>query len=152
MRYNLKSNIILSVLLACTMAFASCSGVKGLAKPDLQMPSAFMDSPTTDSLSIADMDWWEFFTDEPLREIIMRTLENKRDMLKAQARVDELRALYGVEKVNMLPEITGTVGADHETNNYHGDGVDKDPEFDLKLSVGWEINLWGALTLSLIHI
>ena len=104
-----------------------------------------MDEPASDSLSIADINWWQFFTDEPLREIISRTLENNRDMLAAQARVEEMRLLYGVEKRNLLPEISATVAADHETENYSGSNLKKDPEYDLKASMAWEMNLWGSL-------
>lgn len=144
---NRNTSIAYALILSGSLlALASCSGTKGLADPDLEMPSAYMDSPSADSLSLADIEWWEFFTDEPLRAIITTTLENNRDMLKAQARVEEMRALYGIDKANMLPEVSATIAADRETENYSGKGSSTDHEYDLKVSVGWELNLWGALT------
>ncbi len=125
---------------------SSCSGVKNLSKPELAMPATYSPESPNDSLTIADMAWWEFYADEPLRKIITKTLENNRDLLKAAARVEQMRKLYGIEKVNLTPEVTGLLSADHETNNYGGNGTKKDPEYDLKVSVGWEVNLWGALS------
>ncbi len=135
------------ILLASVLTvISSCSGVKNLSKPELAMPATYTPESPNDSLTIADMAWWEFYADEPLRKIIARTLENNRDLLKAAARVEQMRKLYGIEKVNLTPEVTGLLSADHETNNYGGNGTKKDPEYDLKVSVGWEVNLWGALS------
>ena len=72
-------------------------------------------------------------------------LDNNRDLLKAAARVEQMRQLYGIDKANFYPEIGGMAGASYETNNYNGAGTTKDPEYDLKLPVSWEINLWGSL-------
>ena len=135
------------ILLASVLTvISSCSGVKNLSKPELAMPATYTPESPNDALTIADMAWWEFYADEPLRKIIARTLENNRDLLKAAARVEQMRKLYGIEKVNLTPEVTGLLSADHETNNYGGNGTKKDPEYDLKVSVGWEVNLWGALS------
>ena len=135
------------ILLASVLTvISSCSGVKDLSKPELAMPATYTPESPNDSLTIADMAWWEFYADEPLRKIITKTLENNRDLLKAAARVEQMRKLYGIEKVNLTPEVTGLLSADHETNNYGGNGTKKDPEYDLKVSVGWEVNLWGALS------
>ncbi len=121
------------ILLASVLTvISSCSGVKNLSKPELAMPATYTPESPNDSLTIADMAWWEFYADEPLRKIITKTLENNRDLLKAAARVEQMRKLYGIEKVNLTPEVTGLLSAD--------------PEYDLKVSVGWEVNLWGALS------
>ncbi len=136
-----------TALVLLSAILVSCSGVKGLQEPHLDLPSSYVGGVAEDSLSIADMDWWEFYADGPLRQIIRRTLENNRDVLKAAARVEEMRQLYGVEKLNLYPEVSGLISADNETNDYYnGGGYSSDPEFALKVSVGWEVNLWGAMT------
>lgn len=133
-------------LIIALLGLAGCSGVKNLAAPDVAVPSTFMPGLESDSTSIADLTWWEFYADSTLRRIIRITLDNNRDLLKAAARVEEARQLYGVDKANLFPEIGGTVAASHETNNYGGSGTTKDPEYDLKFPISWEINLWGALS------
>lgn len=125
------------------LALVSCSGTRNLTRPDLEMPATFSGA-SLDSMSYADMRWWEFYTDKNLRAIIDRTLENNRDFLKAAARMEELRQLYGVEKVNLAPTISASVSADRETSDYGGSGQKEDYEYGLKASLNWEINLWGA--------
>lgn len=139
--------IIISALLGA-MLLTACSGVKNLVRPDIDLPAAYMPGESVDTLSIADMEWWRYYADSTLYEIISHTLDNNRDMLKAAARVEELRNLYDIEKVNLLPEVSGLLGGNYETNNYGGSGVTKDPEYSLKLTMNWEINLWGAMKWS----
>ncbi len=139
--------IFVPIILVATILLAGCSGVKNLSRPDTAMPEAYPISMSVcDSASLADVDWWEFYTDSTLQRIMTITLDNNHDLLKAAARVEEMRQLYGVAKANMMPEIGGTIQSSYETNNYGGHGVTKDPEYDLKFPITWEVNLWGAMS------
>lgn len=109
------------------------------------MPDTFMPAVEPDSLSIADIAWWEFFTDPTLTRIMKIALENNRDLLKAAAKIEQMRELYGIQKAEIFPEIGLNVQYSHETNNYNGTGTTNDPEHDLKLPISWEINLWGSM-------
>jgi len=133
--------------LAAMSAICSCSGVKNLRKPDLKLPAETIKG-YADSLSYADMKWWEYYTDPTLKSLISRALEYNRDMLSAAARVEELRQLYGIENVNYLPRINAIAGANRETNDYNGNKFSSDPEFDFKGTINWEIDLWGGLSYS----
>lgn len=128
-------------------ALSSCSGVKNLRKPDLKLPAETV-SGYVDSLSYSDLAWWEYYTDPTLKSLISRALDNNRDMLIAAARVEELRQLYGVEKLNYFPTISGLVAADRETNDYNSGHFSGEPEFDVKATINWEVDLWGALSYS----
>lgn len=139
-----KLRIIL--IAGAMLGLAACSGVKNLAKPDVAMPQAFMPGIETDSACIADMEWWEFYTDSTLCTLIRTALNNNHDLLKAAAKVDAARQLYGVARLNYLPELSAMAGGSYETNKYNGAATTKDPEYDLKLTVNWEINLWGAMS------
>lgn len=136
---------IIFFIIALT-AMTGCSGVKNLTPADSKMPEAYMPGLESDSACVADMAWWNFYTDSTLCHLIRLTLDNNRDLLKAAARVEEARQLYGIAKANMLPEVTGLAGANYETNKYNSGPTTKDPEYDLKLTVNWEVNLWGSLS------
>lgn len=133
------------IILFLTLMLTGCSGTKNLVKPDTQVPETFVPAAEIDSLSIADIAWWEFFTDQTLTRIMKIALENNKDLLKAGAKIEQMRELYGVKKAEMLPEIGVNVEYSNETNNYNGTGTTKDPELDLKLPISWEINLWGSM-------
>lgn len=123
-----------------------CSGVKNLRKPQVDMPPAYTAGTAGDSVSLADMGWWEFYADSTLSRYISRTLENNKDLLAAAAKINELEKIYGVARANMLPNIGGTVYANDETNDYSGSGITHDREIGLKIPITWEVNLLGSLS------
>lgn len=126
-------------------ALWSCSGVKDCAAPQLNLPESFTGTAVADSLTIADMEWWKFYSDSILVKYIGEALNNNRDVLAAAARVEEMRQLYGVTKLNMTPTVSAMAAADNETNDYYGKKSTSDPEYDLKVTVAWEADLWGGL-------
>ena len=138
---------MIKILLAflTVVMLGSCSGTRSLKKADIVMPDRLgHDSDTTSS--IADMSWRDFYTDSLLRGYIECTLNENRDLLSAAARVDELKELYGVQKLNYAPNIRGIVGETRETNDYYGEKSTIDPEISFKFTLNWEIDLWGGLS------
>ena len=132
-------------LTVASTALSSCSGVKNCAEPQLNLPSA-LEGNSTDSVTMADMKWWQVYTDSSLVAIIDETLRNNRDLLAAAAKVEEMRALYGVSKANFLPTLSAIASADNETNDYYDKKSTSDPEFSLKATLSWEADLWGGLS------
>ncbi|MDO4320823.1 MAG: TolC family protein, partial [Bacteroidales bacterium] len=104
------------------VAVASCSGTRDLTPARLpELPLSLTPGQlSADSLSIADIDWWNFYNDSLLVKVINRTLDNNRDLQAARARVAEYERLYGVARLNLTPELSGTAGATYETNDYYG--------------------------------
>ena len=133
-------------LLSLALIQSACSGLGHVAKPDVDLPDNYVGAVSPDSTTIADLQWWEFYADTTLCGIIRHTLDHNRDILKAAATVEELRQLYGIDKLNLTPTVTGIAGATHETNDYYGEAFKKDPEYSLKATVAWGIKLWGALS------
>lgn len=135
--------ILISVISAAT---AGCSGVKNLKEADLGDLSEVTFSSAPDSITVSDMGWWKFYGDSTLCLIIRKALDNNRNLLAAAARIEEARALYGIEKANLFPEVSALAGADYETNDYYNKSYTADAEYDLKVTVAWEANLWGSKT------
>lgn len=140
-----SSALIIIPAVAAMLTLASCSGTRNLPKPSLDIPETIVDN-SADSMSYADIGWWEYYSDPTLRTLITRALKNNRDMLIAAARVEELRRLYGVDKLGYLPTVTGYVGGTHETNDYYGEAFKPDTELGIKATVSWEADLWGGLS------
>lgn len=140
----MKRVAIFVILAALTAGFSSCSAVRHCQAPEVEMPGQIA-SGYTDSLTIADLNWWQFYGDSTLRRVIELTLENNKDMLAAAARVEQMRQLYRISKAARLPDFTANALADYETNDYADEKSSRDPEFSAKLSVSWELDLWGNL-------
>lgn len=132
--------LLFSVILA---VLTSCSAVKRCQAPQLNLPEQF--AGYTDSLTIADMEWWRFYSDPTLCGLIRQTLEYNKDLLAAAARVERVRQLYRISKAERLPDITGRVYANNETNDYADGKPLRDPEMGLKATLRWELDLWGNL-------
>lgn len=97
-----------------------------------------------DSLCLADLEWWRFYSDSTLCSLLEKVVNNNRDLLKSEARLEQMRQLYGIAKTNLLPEIGFNVSAEYETVDHGGNGAATNPTYGLKFPVAWEINLWGS--------
>ena len=56
-------------------------------------------------------DWKDYFNDPALRAWIAAALANNRDLRVAALRIEEARALYGVQRADRLPSVDGTAGS-----------------------------------------
>jgi len=138
-KYTIYGMMVLMVL-----AFSSCQLGKHYARPELNLPQQ-LDSTEQDTLSIADRQWWELYTDTTLQALIERTLEYNKDMKIAAARVKELAAMKRIDFANLFPQVSGKLYADKEAENYGGDNYDSDRSYEAKAIVSWEVDLWGNL-------
>lgn len=132
------------IVLAIVPLLGSCSAVRHCAPPELNLPKSIVPE-AVDTLTLADMEWWRFYGDSTLCGIIGRTLENNRNIHAAASRIEQLRELYRIRKAERLPSAAIGAAADYETNDYAGESSKRDPEFDLKATIGWELDLWGNL-------
>ncbi len=135
---------VIAVLL-CVGMISSCSPSKYCAEPDLNLPSEYITEEPLDSLSFADLEWTDVYTDTTLQALIRTALEYNKDMLIAAERLQELEYRYRIQRADLWPSITGYAGAENEFNKYQGGPNDDDPETDLKVYLKWEIDLWGHL-------
>lgn len=141
LRYHLT---LYAVAAGIVLATVGCSAVRQCREPQLSLPDRLVnDAP--DSTSIADMDWFEFYSDPLLRDVLTATLDSNKDLMGAAARVEQLHELYGASKANLLPQISGQAYGNQETNHYHEESFIRDPEYGVKATLSWEADLWGNL-------
>lgn len=127
------------------LGFGGCSGVKQLTSPEILVPQTLGRGEQLDSLTIADLAWWEFYGDENLKEIMKKVLNSNKNLLIAAQRVEQAKYQYDVEKANLLPELSFRLPWNHETNDYYKELSLIDPEIGVKASINWEIDLFGSL-------
>ena len=66
---RLKHSII--ALVAGMLVLSSCSMQKYCPAPDTELPAHILrDETVLDSLALADMQWWEIYTDTILQSLI----------------------------------------------------------------------------------
>ena len=146
----IKHLIAAAALLIALLRHGLLRHQKPPARPAPTCPAHFVEGFDTgleqDTLSIADLKWWEFYADSTLASIMRIALDNNRDLLKAAAKVEQMRALYGVSKADLLPKVGLDMAYSYETNKYDGGPTSKDPEHDPEAPPSHgEVNLWGSL-------
>ena len=88
----MKQSYIYIVLVL--MFFTSCKVGQKFEKPEMQLPETLSKKQLAgDSACIADLKWWDVYSDTILQKLIRKTLDNNKDIKKAAARVEELAAL-----------------------------------------------------------
>ena len=143
-RVAMRREVTLGVvfLLVCT----SCKVGRSYSRPDLHLPDrieAGVDA--MDTTTVSALSWEALYMDETLRGLIARALENNKDMRIAAAKVKEMIASKRITFANQFPEIGANLYSQKERLNYGGDDPSPDPEHGAKLSLSWELDLWGNL-------
>ena len=91
-----------------------------------------------------DLEWAEIFRDDGLRDLIVKALENNRDMLQAIERIEEARADSVVARSALFPQVDLELQGEREDESkLTNDNPDQTDEFFFGPSVAWELDLWG---------
>lgn len=132
------------LLLLASIGLSSCMVGKRYTAPELQLPQSFAPD-RADSLTLADVQWWEVYTDTTLQKLIRKALEHNKDLLTATERIRETAYRKRIQTAGLLPEISAKVAGEREFENYGGKGETASNTFEGKLLFSWEIDLWGHL-------
>ena len=130
--------------LVCAGLVSACSFAPKYHQPELPMPKEFTVA-ATDS-TIADR-WWTSFNDATLSALVDEALKNNQDLAAAAARVEQARAIAGVAKSALYPEVFVTGNASR-TQLPNGTAVGRDNPanfFGLLGNISYELDFWGKL-------
>lgn len=149
-----QSRRALGVALALTTVVVTACAPVGpdYKRPELAPPTTYRGVPVTAPESIADTPWWQVFDDAALQALLREAVANNLDLRLAVARVVEARALAGVAKSFLYPEISlsaGYAGNQASRNSQppgaleNGDRTYNNTQVVANLS--WEADLFGRL-------
>ncbi|ABS62155.1 RND efflux system, outer membrane lipoprotein, NodT family [Parvibaculum lavamentivorans DS-1] len=103
-----------SPALALSFLFlGACTLAPDYVRPAAPIPSgwptgaAYEDAAAKDGVEVADLGWQDFFLSDEMRNLIAQALANNRDMREAVLNVEQARALYRVQRADLLPSISG---------------------------------------------
>lgn len=130
---------------------AGCSLAPDYDRPSPPLAERFPDADkaSTNTAAPKHLGWTEFFGDQRLREVITTALANNRDLMKALRRIEEARALYGIQSAEQVPSISAASslarGRTPADLSYTGRAVTASQyQVGLGLSA-WELDLWGRV-------
>lgn len=152
-RKYIKGVVLLG--LAVSIILPSCQLVNKYQSPEIDTENLFRDTNTTDTTSIANIPWREYFTDPILQGLIEEGLANNFDLQIAETRIKQAEASLGMARAAYFPNVAlvGNVdqtrlsaanpltGAPKDRNSlaYHKE------TYTLGISASWELDIWGKI-------
>jgi outer membrane protein, multidrug efflux system len=155
-REETTMNKCLLLLFASVIALGGCTLSPQYRRPAAPVSAAWPGGPAytaakiaADAPPAAAIPWRTFFTDERLRQLIGRALENNRDLRLAALNVVRARAIYGIQRAALYPAVDATADGSRQRvpADLTSDGHAKTAaQYDVNLGIfGWEIDFFGRI-------
>ncbi|RYF95552.1 MAG: efflux transporter outer membrane subunit [Chitinophagaceae bacterium] len=146
------TRVIILVLITAT-ALGSCKVNKPYQQPEVATPQQFRGA-TADTLSIADKQWKELYSDTKLSALIDSGIKNNYDLLIAVNRLDISRKRMRQAKLLQLPELNFSVAGQYSRpsdNSLNGISIknflksNHVENYQALASLTWEADIWGKI-------
>ncbi|MFM1846650.1 MAG: hypothetical protein RL417_124, partial [Pseudomonadota bacterium] len=138
------------ILLPIVAWLSGCTVGPNYAPPAVNSPAEWRNpAPVTEELLAAK--WWERFNDTALNALVVEALQANTDLHIAAARIEQFRALYGISRSALYPELSVTGGyartGPSETGTPPTSG-DLFNTYAIDGGLSWEVDLWGRIRRS----
>lgn len=149
-KYKRRKIGILIIVLAAA-ALTSCQSYNHLGvSPHADTDSIIRDVVSnSDTTTIADIPWREYFTDPKLQALITEGLEQNIDMQIAFTRIKQAEANLSMVRGNRLPGVSAGFQIEHTRTSSGENGRDilgySSNQNTLGFLASWEVDLWGKL-------
>lgn len=114
-----------------------------------QGPAYPQTQPAADVPSASQLTWKQFFVDEKLQQVIELALANNRDLRAAALNVERARAMYGIQRTELLPVVSASGGGSRQgvPAGLSATGQRMVAEqYDVNLGIlAWEIDFFGRI-------
>jgi outer membrane protein, multidrug efflux system len=152
-RHLFRRSAPFAAALAVAAFAGGCTMGPNYKRPDLEPPAQFRGVQAAAAESMADLPWWQVFDDAILQNLVREGIANNLDLRVASARVLESRALAGIAKSYLYPDVNVGFGYGAEQQSRVGQPAlteDKVPDrvynnLVLNGTLSWEVDLFGRL-------
>ncbi len=140
-----------AVALAAVCALSACSLAPTYKRPEADLAKSWStQAGAADTSQLQDIPWESLYTDTHLRGLIRTALERNHDLRIAVARMEEARALWGVQGADQLPSATMSLG---RTASLTPAGIVNNSATPVRLNrydagvnlVSFEVDFWGRV-------
>ncbi len=144
-----KRNVNFTIFMAALLlVLASCTVTQNYQAPALETAGLYRDSVSADTNTIANLHWDQVFTDPALQTLIREGVNKNLDLQIAYTRIQQAEAYYSQSKAAYLPTLNANAQiTESKLSAVQGFGIrSSSTQFQLGLTSGWEVNLWGQLS------
>jgi len=126
-----------------------CTVGPDYVRPVVDSPENFRFATSATDASLADLPWWEVYTDETLQSLIRTALENNYDVRIAVTRIEQARAIAAQAHSQFYPSVGYAGGLSGGRNEFQGQpapngGQDEGSALAI-LNAAWELDIWGRI-------
>jgi len=147
---------LLSSLAFILVVLSACTVSKDIETPKSALPANFRNAAVvSDTTSIADIGWKNFFTDPVLQQLIDSAIVRNYDMQIALKNIEASQLLFKQVKWNNVPQVDFnlTASTDRPSNNsldgislkQDNIGTNHIEDYSANIAVSWEADIWGKI-------
>ncbi len=149
MRHVVWPERLRSVLMACCVGLlTACTSPSPYQKPANPLPTHWGNGAGSNA-QWSSTPWKSLYTEAPLQSLIEMALARNTDVRQAVARIEEARALWGLQRADQTPTVA--VGASHTSARtppmVQGNNMALNVRrYDLGLNLlAYELDVWGRV-------
>ncbi len=141
-----------ALALATACALSACSLAPTYKRPDADLAPGWAapKGAAAEPSQLQDIPWETLYTDAHLRGLIRAALERNHDLRIAVGRMEEVRALWGVQRADQIPSATMSLG---RTASLTPAGILNSSATPVQLNrydanvnlVSFEVDFWGRV-------
>lgn len=143
----MKGIVLLGVFFS--IGLSSCQVLNKYKTPEVSVEDLYRDKSSTDTTTIANYPWREFFSDDLLVALIDEGLRQNFDLQIAYTRIKQAEASLGMAKAAYFPDLALVGQVSHNRVSNGSDGKDVlgyySTAYNLGIAVSWEADIWGKL-------
>lgn len=139
-----------AALASATLLLGGCASMAPpYETPALPVSPQYASDTAEQGVSAAAIGWRDYFADPQLQLLLTQALENNRDLRTAVLQMEQARALYGIQRADLLPSIGAQAGVSR--SRVPGDlNLTGRPLLGSQYQAGlglasWEIDFWGRV-------
>jgi len=144
---------LFSIVITLTSCGVVTKNYQEIELTEQQNETLYRDVETQDTNTIADIKWDEFFTDDKLKELIQKGLDNNYDLQNAILQISSAENILKQHKLAYLPSLDFTPSATYNKTSQNSLNLPSNVNINLEtttislgFSTNWEIEIWGKLT------
>lgn len=131
---------ILVILLISVLLPIGCKVGPKYSRPEVEnSPQTYANQAADANVndSVANVKWFDIFDDPVLKDLIQKGLDNNYDLRIALARIEQSKAVLGITKADLLPNI----GYQGQINSKQSIAFPT----SLGANMSWELDFWGKV-------
>jgi len=153
MHNHTKGSGFVLLIIIITIGFSSCRSYKDLGEaPQADSQGIVRDSALnkSDTTTIANIPWKEYFADGKLQALIAEGISNNFNMQIAMSRIQQSEASLEMARGALFPTLSAAAQINHTRTSSGAHGTDVLGYYTNLNSLGfmatWEADLWGKLS------